>query len=413
MRVTVETAKDILTRTGLVFRRFVGRDAPGPSRFNSLRILMADDLVPDPLFGAGYPRSAAIVKTLVKAGHQLTFYPMESTRADIVKMKAAFASAVTFHAGEGARGLRRLLWRWGDTYDLLLISRPGPMRAFLAANWRGGRKGRPSPVVIYDAEAVYSTREAQRRSLLGEQWSDVDQKAELAAELQLAQHADVVTAVSGLDAAVIQSMVDKPVFILPHSVKVDPGPALFEERRDFLFVGRLTGSTLHSPNVDAVHWFISQVMPLLDAALGNDYKLEVAGLLHAPEIETLSSDRVILHGVVEDLAPLYNSCRVLVAPTRFAAGIPIKVVEAMGHGLPCVATPQLAKQLAVCDNTLPIGATAAEFAEQCRRLYLNPQIWRSVRDNALKVVVRSYSQEGFDETLLLLIAQSLRNQSVA
>jgi glycosyltransferase involved in cell wall biosynthesis len=412
IRTTDEAIKDSLTRIRLVFRGFAGRDPPKRSKSCGLRILMVDDLVPDPLFGAGYPRAAAIVDVLVKAGHRLTFYPMESTHADIIKMETKFGSAVTFHAGGGQRGLRRLLWTSGDTYDLLFISRPSPMRAFAAASWQSGR-GLPSPVIIYDAEAINSPREARRRALFGEPWSEQDQQAALVVELEPAQHVDIVTVVSTLDAAVVQSILDKPVFILPHSVQIEPGRAAFEDRKDLLFVGRLTGSTSHSPNVNTVHWFVTQVMPLLDATLGNDYKLHVAGLLDAPEVEALSSDRVILHGVVHDLNVLYDSCRVFVTPTRFAAGISLKVIEAMGRGLPCVVTPLLAEQLAVSSDALPCGTSAAEVAEQCRRLYLDPQLWRSVRDKALEIAAQSYSQENFNRTLLDLVTNYLQKLPAA
>ena len=36
------------------------------------------------------------------------------------------------------------------------------------------------------------------------------------------------------------------------------------------------------------------------------------------------------------------SCKVFIAPTRFAAGIPHKVHEATANGIPCVTTELLA-----------------------------------------------------------------------
>jgi len=56
--------------------------------------------------------------------------------------------------------------------------------------------------------------------------------------------------------------------------------------------------------------------------------------------------RVTLRGPVTDLTPLYDSHRVFVAPTRFAAGVPYKVHEAASFGLPVVATDLLRRQLA-------------------------------------------------------------------
>jgi glycosyltransferase involved in cell wall biosynthesis len=52
-------------------------------------------------------------------------------------------------------------------------------------------------------------------------------------------------------------------------------------------------------------------------------------------------------GHVGNLVPLYENCKVFVASTRFATGIPWKVHEAMAHGIPCVISQLLADQLGV------------------------------------------------------------------
>ena len=166
-----------------------------------------------------------------------------------------------------------------------------------------------------------------------------------------------------------------------------------------LFVGRLVGDRAESPNVDSLLWFITAVMPVLDGLLGADYRLHVAGLL-----EALNSDRVILHGIVEDLTPLYDRCRLFVAPTRYAAGIPLKVIEAMSQGVPCVATPLLADQLQVTARELPTGGTADDFARACARLYADEEAWRGVSAAGLDHVRAAYSRAAFDRALMDAIA---------
>jgi glycosyltransferase involved in cell wall biosynthesis len=256
-----------------------------------------------------------------------------------------------------------------------------------------------TPPVIYDSEAVLSQREARRRALFGPAWSDDEYNAALDAELGLARSASAVTAVSRRDGLVIQSVLKTPVFVLPHSVDARAGTIPFEERKDFLFVGRLTGSSFYSPNVDSVVWFVTQVMPILDELMGSSYKFHIAGLIDAPELAGLLSDRVVLHGVVENLDPLYGRCRVFVAPTRFAAGIPLKVVEALGRGLPCVVTPLLAEQLSLESDALPTGASPRQFAEQCMILHTDPEAWHRARDSGIAHVRRSYSPDAFDRVV--------------
>lgn len=373
-------------------RRLVSTRRPAAG---SVRILMIDDLVPDPLFGAGYPRAFAIVRSLVKAGHQVSFYPMEAAASDIARMTGAFGGTVRFWPSQGVPGLRRLLTARGGMFDIVFVSRPVPMRSVIETRWKPGRTR-----VIYDAEAVVSPREAQRRALFGPAWGNEEYAAALHAEIGLARGADAVTAVSMQDAALIRDVLDVPVFVLAHPVDPRAAWALWKGRKDLLFVGRLTGTSATNANVDSITWFVTQVMPILDGMIGTDWKLHLAGMVDAPELDALASPRVVLCGMVEDLDPLYSQCRLFVAPTRFAAGIPLKVVEAMGHGIPCVATPVLADQLGVDATALPTGASAQVFAERCRVLYTDPVAWHAVRDAAVMHVEQAYSQAAFDSALI-------------
>ncbi|MBJ6123342.1 glycosyltransferase [Sphingomonas mollis] len=394
--VIVDGVKDFLLKLRLTFDRASRQRADATDAWH---ILMIDNLLPDPLFGAGYPRASAIVHSLVKGGYKVDFYPMESTPDDLLRMNRAFAGAVRFHRGEGARGLRRLLWREGDRFETLFVSRPTPMKALIEA------LGQPSGdhdfrSVIYDAEAVLSPREVRRRALFGLAWSEAEYQAALAAELSFARGVQAVTAVGHGDADVIGSVLDVPVFVLPHPVTVRPASPDFPGRQDILFVGRLTEAASQSPNVDSVQWFTREVMPQLDHLIGTKYRFHIVGRVEAPEIIALTSDRVILHGVVEDLQPLYDRCRLFVAPTRYAAGIPLKVVEAMGEGIPCVATPLLAQQLAADDIELTTGDGATDFAEQCARLYTDVVAWRIARDGGIAHVRRTCSPAAFDRVLV-------------
>ncbi len=410
LRAGAEQARDVLalTRRALT-RRDRGRTRPAD--LSTRRILLVDDLVPDPRFGAGYPRAFAIVQALVKAGHQVSFYPMASTRTDIARLSDAFAGAVSFHAGRGARGLRRLLWTEGDSFDVLFISRPSPMRAFVKTGWhRHGDSSRPA--IIYDAEAVLSPREARRRALFGTAWSATEYQAALDAELGLARGATSVTAVSPQDAQTIESVLSIPVFVLPHPVTTTPDVPPFADRKDFLFVGRLTGAASESPNVDSIRWFVTEIMPVLDRML-DDYTLHIVGLFDCPDLDQLVSERVVRHGVVEDLAPLYDRCRVFIAPTRYAAGIPLKVIEAMGRGIPCVATPLLAEQLSATHEELPTGESPQHFAAQCARLYCDPEAWRTGSAAGRSLVERAYSQDAFDRVLAEVIDPVDRRHAAA
>nr|AIA87397.1 CAZy families GT2/GT4 protein [uncultured Granulibacter sp.] len=113
--------------------------------------------------------------------------------------------------------------------------------------------------------------------------------------------------------------------------------------------------------------------------------------------------RVVLAGRFDDPAELYESHRVFVAPTRYAAGIPYKIHEAASYGLPVVATDLLCRQLGWQDGVqIADGGMndPALFADQIVRLYRSEELWNTLRDGALRAVEEQNSKSVFQERLL-------------
>jgi glycosyltransferase involved in cell wall biosynthesis len=117
-------------------------------------------------------------------------------------------------------------------------------------------------------------------------------------------------------------------------------------------------------------------------------------------------------GAVPDLAEVYNRARVFVAPTRFAAGIPLKVYDAAANGIPIVLTPLLASQLGwTHDHEALVAETPQAFADACCTLHEDEVLWERIRANAMARVAEDCSAERFDRTLTNLISDiMLRRQ---
>jgi glycosyltransferase involved in cell wall biosynthesis len=137
--------------------------------------------------------------------------------------------------------------------------------------------------------------------------------------------------------------------------------------RETLFVGALD----YAPNIDAVRWLVEQVWPCLRDQ-GSDARLTVAGRGPAdPEIKSLASSGALT--LVEsplDLAPLYAAADLVVAPMRSGAGTKLKVMEAMAHGRPLVATTEAIVGIGgTPDVHLVVADDAKEFARAIIRLH--------------------------------------------
>ncbi len=83
-----------------------------------------------------------------------------------------------------------------------------------------------------------------------------------------------------------------------------------------------------------------------------------------------------------------------------------KIAAAMG--LPSVTTALLARQLAWQDGKeLLVADTVADYAEQCRRLYQDADLWQELRDAGLLAISRDCSRQTFRNSLASLFSGSL------
>lgn len=361
------------------------------------RVLFLDDGLPLRDAGSGYPRAAAVVQALCEAGAFVTHCTTQPGNAGFARIYASVPPEVEMADAHAHGGLAAFLRARQGYYDVAIVSRPHVMQAFSEAMPALPGFTRRT-ALVYDAEAIYAPREAARAAIAGRPMSAEREQKALAAELELACMAPMVLAVSRPEAERFRAAGHADVRVLGHAIEAAPSPAGFDERRDLLFVGRLLEPD--SPNGDSVRWFVTEVMPVLDTLIGTAWTLHLAGAVDAGLARALAGPRVSFLGKVDDLAPVYAQARVFIAPTRFAAGIPTKVVEAAAYGVPVVATPLLAEQLGWADGAqLLSGADAAGFAAACGRLYREPALWSQVREGALARVRADHEPGAFVATM--------------
>lgn len=348
------------------------------------RVLIVDDQIPYPHLGSGYPRALDIVRAVSAAGWFVTFYPASYPDADYDEVYALLPADVEIAAERGRPGLAQFMRERAGYYDAALVSRPHNMESFRAALGEVPEFIDLSRVV-YDAEAIFALRDEARAQLAGQPESAKAQQARkeaMAAELALAEGAGVILAVNEAEAGVFRAAGAPDVRVLGHALAARPTSSPVGGRRDLLFVGALDEDD--SPNVDSLEFFVREVMPRLDGLIGADYVLRVVGRNGAGRVQALAGPRVLLLGRVDDLTSLYAQSRVFIAPTRYAAGIPMKVQEAAARGLPAAVTPLLARQLGWADGeAVAVGESAEAFALACQRLYQDPALWETVRSGAL------------------------------
>ncbi len=299
-------------------------------------VLVIDDMVPDPRLGAGFPRALELIRALQALDVQVTLFTTADTSAGSL---AARLPGVEVISGPGVPGLRGFLTERRGTFDMFIVSRAHNLR-YLKAAIGSDLRAATAPV-IYDAEGIGATREIGRRRLAGESMSDQEAAALLREEVDLARGCAAVLAVNAIDQGLF-SDVGVEVSVLGHAVAPNPTPASFLDREGLLFVGGFGPS---SPSEDAATYLLKELIPLLNGTLGVTVPVAVAGARLPLSLRRLAAPGVQFQPDVDDLTRLYNNARVFVAPTRFAAGIPLKVIEAAARGVPVVCSKLLARQL--------------------------------------------------------------------
>ncbi len=354
------------------------------------RVLFIEDQVPLRRLGQGFVRSNDIVAALAKGGWHVTVYPLHPGRVGLAGVYADMPDTVEVMHDRGLGELETFLKARRGYYDTIWIARTHNLDRVKPILERVGMDGAGNVRLVLDTEALGALREAARCAITGEVF-DVD--GALRAEFANAWFCQALVAVNEDEAARLRRLGFADVTVLGHAREATPTPRPFAERSGLLFVGAIP--VADSPNLNSLLWFADAVLPLVEADLGEEARLTVAGFVGEVDLSPLAAHpRITLLGEVAELAPLYDRHRVFVAPTRYAAGIPYKLHEAAAMGLPMVASDLLQGQLDWTDgrDLLAAPATdAAAFARAVLALYGDDGVWASVRNAALGRVIKECS----------------------
>ena len=365
------------------------------------RVLFIEDLVPLRRIGSGFVRSNDLIHTMSSMGVFVTVYPVNPSEFSPAAIYADLPDAAEVMHDRSLPGLDAFLAERGGYYDLIWIARTHNLDRILTRLTRSTTgAGRP-PRIVLDTEAIAALREAaQRRLQRPEEPFDLD--AAILKEFANAHFCQNITAVTEQEAAMLRSLGFSDAVVVGHVRDLAPTPRSFAERAGLLFVGALHDTD--SPNYDSLCWFVDEVLPLVEQQLGWETRLSIVGYTGAGVSLDRFKDhpRVTLRGTVAETEPLYDTHRVFVAPTRYAAGTPYKIYEAASFGVPVVATKLLAdqmgwedgKELLVADISDP-----AQFARHVVTLYRDPDLWQSLRDNALARLAAENGREHYVQAL--------------
>lgn len=356
------------------------------------QILIIDALTPQPDRDSGSVRLLELMRLLLEEGAHVVFLPA-NRRADGAYTQALQALGVEcWHAPHAAR-FPAWLREHGPRFHAAMVS-----RHYIASEmFPLLRKFAPQARLLFDTVDLHYLREQRAAQLHDDAAALRAARRTRALELALVAAADATLVVSAVERELLaRDAPGKRVEVVSNLHRLGPPGPDFMARRGLLFVGGFR----HPPNVDAVHWFVEAVFPLIRAAqpgidfhcIGSDVPVSISRLA--------AVDGVHMHGHQPDLQPWLESCRVSVAPLRYGAGVKGKVNQAMAHGLPVVATACAVEGMHVrADEDALVAESAEDFAQAVLRLHGDVALWRQLAANGRANVARHFCADAARDTV--------------
>jgi glycosyltransferase involved in cell wall biosynthesis len=380
------------------------------------RILIVGYLVPMPDRSSGSTRLWEMVKAICALGKSVTFGSsglpsdyrpvlnnVEEELRSYVQALEGFGVTTIFGYAEIVEHLKH----HGPDYQLVILSFPDIMYRYLPAV----RAYAPQAHVIYDTVDLHGLRLEREAQLKGSE--EIQQRAHHYKKMENVnlRSADTVVAITEKERETILKLVpDADVVVIPniHVVSDEPQVPL-AERAGLLFIGHY----LHSPNADAVEYFIREILPLVERPVPK-VKFFMLGSSMTDDVLRLASDSVEAIGYIPDPTPYFGQCRVFVAPLRFGAGMKGKIGQSMSLGLPVVTTSIGAEGMGLRHGVnVLIGDNPSEFADAVVQLYLDDELWRAVAREAQDYIQRNFSPGAVQKQIEILLESAHHRRSTA
>lgn len=335
-------------------------------------ILVVDHYVPTFDQDAGSRTMWQYLHLMNDLGYHITFIPDNFYASEPYTSELEKKGIHVRYGREAMDSLFDWLVENGRYFDIAFLSRPDVASKYITILREvSGAK------IVYFGHDLHYVRLEKEFAVIGHSstLSEIEKFKKL--ELNLFSVSDLVLMFNQNEVEFINQYTNSSkakkveLFFYPQIPLIEPKG--FLNQPTALFVGGFH----HPPNVDGIHWFVSNVVPIVRKNLEN-FNLVVAGSNPPPSVVNLSKvPGVEIRGYVDDatLKSLYRESMLVVVPLRYGAGVKGKTVEAMSHGLPVVSTSTGAEGLEEVEDYIVIADNADTMAESIIVILGCREIW--------------------------------------
>jgi glycosyltransferase involved in cell wall biosynthesis len=342
-------------------------------------VLVIDREIPTPDMDSGSFRMNEILKILSKK-YEVIFLPadlqyneeysemMRLIGVEILILRNYFETVEFFKT-------------FGKHFTFVLISRPIVAKDYLPVT----RKYCVNAKFIYDTVDLHYLR-LQRESAFAcdSEKKSIQRRSEKLKkiETQIFYSVDQIWVISN-DEKEIVSKLTANVEVIPNIHPAVKNINKYNSTKDILFIGGFR----HTPNVDAMKYFVSEIFPKIIKRV-NNIKLIIIGSNPPQEILDLNSENILVKGYVKNLEMDFANARIFVSPVRFGAGMKGKIGLSLSYGIPTVSTTIGAEGFGFSGNELIIEDNPLKFAESVINLYNNEKEWKKYKTAGIDFMKR-------------------------
>jgi len=355
------------------------------------RVLVVDSMTPEPKRDSGSLRLSAILRLLGEQGWSVSFLP-DDGRASDDEIRALGALGVEVLSRPWVSDLPHWLRAHGHDLRAVMLCRHTVAGQYASLV----RKLAPKSRLLFDTVDLHFLRERRAAELSGSAAMARQALASRKSELALIEQSDVTFVVSPHEQALLAAEVPgAKVELLSNVHEVHGCRHPFQGRKDLVFIGGFG----HPPNVDAIRWIASDILPSLRARLPH-IAVHVLGDIPETARGELNTPGLELHGRVPDLTPWLAGALASLAPLRFGAGVKGKINMAMSHGVPVIATTTAVEGMQLRPGVDVLVAEDADgFADAVVRLSSDEELWSTLSRHGLDNVDQHFSPRAASITL--------------
>jgi len=364
-----------------------GRDPDlNKDRNVNFRVLVIDYATPRPDRDAGSYAAVQEMRLLQSLGFKVTFIP-DNVAYLADRTEALQRAGVECVYAPFALTVQEVLEKRGGEFDLIYLTRYSIAERHIDSI----RRFAPQAKVVFNNADLHFLREL-RAAIAARSESGITQAVKTRdEELALMRKVDLVLSYNETEHAVIVShnLTSTRVAKCPWIIELPTETPSFEQRHGMAFLGGFS----HHPNVDAVEYFVREVMPVVRQLVPN-VPLRIYGSDVPDRLKELAAEDVLIEGWVPDVATIYEKCRVFIAPLRSGAGLKGKVISAFAYGVPCVLSPIAAEGTGARDGQEAlIAETPQQWADCIAKLHEERKTWRQLHQAARRHAASEFNFE--------------------